>query len=78
MHLQDIINSLPKEPVHGVYQSVTSGCESRFTDANGVRWVGRFDCGVRGENIQDTVTVHPSGRCESGKLGDANRVTRVI
>lgn len=53
----------------GSYCAVTGGYHSEFT-AGGKRFLARFNSGVRGFNIKDTITV-TDGEVVSGLLGIA-------
>lgn len=56
--------------------AITGGCVSEWKDPNGTRLQGTFSNGVRGMNINDTVTVK-EGVAISNLLGNSIKISPV-
>ena len=58
----------------GCYRAICGGNQSRF-QIDGLEFKAHFPTGVRGLNIQDTITI-TGGLVRSTVLGEATKVTR--
>ena len=53
---QEEIVDTPEAPKDGSYPATAGGYQTSFV-VEGKTWVAKYNCGVRGMNIPDTVTI---------------------